>query len=139
MGGRGNVYGPQGYYLAMTFLLSILTLIVNHVRKHLRTYLYIAAGLGLLLLLVFAFRSCGKSPRVMTEQEKQEVKEQIAAGETTKLKEKLVEIEAEEKVIEANVANAEVEKINAIADSRKKWANANISELQAEFDRRMQQ
>ena len=44
----------------MTFLLAGLTWIVNHVRKNLRVYLYIAAGLVVLLLLVFAFRSCGK-------------------------------------------------------------------------------
>lgn len=45
----------------MTVLLSALTWIVIHVRKNLKVYLYIAAGLALLLLLVIAFRSCGKS------------------------------------------------------------------------------
>lgn len=45
----------------MTAFLSALTWLVNHIRKNLRVYLYIAAGLALLLVLVFAFRSCGKS------------------------------------------------------------------------------
>lgn len=44
----------------MTVLLSALTWIVNHVRKNVRVYLYIAAGLVLLLAIVFVFRSCGK-------------------------------------------------------------------------------
>lgn len=92
----------------------------------------------LLLIIVFSFKSCfTKTPTVMTEQEKQEVKNAIADRDEKKLKEKLAELEVKEQVIEGNVANADSQKINAIADSRKKWANANISELQAEFDRRM--
>lgn len=100
-------------------------------------------GAGAVLIFVIGiglvFRACKPKPTVMTEQEKQEVKEQIANREETKLKEKLVELETKEAVIEGNVANADSAKINAIAESRKKWANANISELQAEFDRRMGQ
>lgn len=96
-----------------------------------------AVLLALLLTPILVMRGCSKSPKVLTEQEKQEINNAIADRDEKKLKEKLVEFEVEEQIIEGNVANAEVEKINAIAESRKKWANANISELQAEFDRRM--
>lgn len=94
-----------------------------------------------IVLVVFGliYRSCGKPPKVITEAEQQEIKNAIADRDEKKLKEKLVEFEVEEQIIEGNVANAEVEKVNAIAESRKKWANANISELQAEFDRRMKE
>jgi hypothetical protein len=47
--------------------------------------------------------------------------------------------EAREAVIDANVANAEAEKERVIHESQHKWANANISDLQAEFDRRKEQ
>ena len=100
----------------------------------------LVAGIVGVLVLVIAFglifRSCNK-PSVISEQEKQEIQNAIAERDEKKLKEKLAEIEAKEQVIEGNVANAEAEKLNAIHESRKKWANANISELQAEFDRRM--
>lgn len=92
----------------------------------------------LILVVVFSFKGCGKS-QPMTERERQEVKNAIADRDEQKLKEKLVELEVKEKQIDANVAGANTEKVNAIHESRQKWANANISELQAEFDRRMNQ
>lgn len=118
----------------MTLLLAnIFGWIVAHWRL-------VAGAVGVVFLVIvfgLAYRSCNKPQMELTEQEKQEVKEQIANGETTKLKEKLVEFETKEKVIDETVANAQAEKWAAIQESKEKWANANISDLQAEFDRRM--
>lgn len=99
------------------------------------------AAIAILLLIVFfSFKSCFKSePTVITEQEKQEILNDIEDRNEAKLKEKLVAIEVKEKIIEGNVANADSEKINAIADSRKKWANANVEELRAEYERRFKE
>ena len=112
--------------------------IIGWIVAHWRIVVIGAAAVVLFLVILFTFKSCNK-PSVMTEQEKQEVLNAIADRDEKKLKEKLIEIEVKEQVIEGNVANAHAEKVNAIADSKKKWANANISDLQAEFDRRMKE
>lgn len=106
---------------------------------HWRWVVGVVAVLLVLVLFGLVFRSCGSSTKPMTEQERQEVKQAIAEQDEKKLKEKLAELEANEKVIDANVANAQAEKWAAIQESKDKWANANINELQAEFDRRMNQ
>lgn len=98
-----------------------------------------AVVIALVLLPFVLLRSCNKPPKVLTEQEKQEINNAIADRDEKKLKEKLAEIEAEEEIIEGDVANANAAKWAAIQNSKEKWANANISELQAEFDRRMKE
>ena len=113
--------------------------IIGYVVAHWRMFAVIGGIALLLLVVLIGARSCRKEPTVMSEQEKQEVMNAIADRDEKKLKEKLAEIEAKEQIIEGNVANADSTKINAIAESKKKWANANISDLQKEFDRRMQE
>lgn len=118
---------------------------MNFLKTLWKTYTWqpklIALGVLIVIVLiaVLSFKGCGKKSQPMTEQERQEVKTAIANGEEKKLKDKLVELEVKEKLIDANVSNADAEKVNAIHDSKQKWANANISDLQAEFDRRMNQ
>lgn len=119
------------------FIANLFGLDISKVQRYV-FWAVVLLGLLAVLILVIGIKSCfSRPPKVMTEAEKQEVKEQIAKGETTKLKEKLVELEVKEEVIEGNVANANAAKWAAIQNSKEKWANANISDLQAEFDRRM--
>jgi hypothetical protein len=113
------------------FLANILGWIVAHKRL-----VFTVLGIVALLILVFmAYRGCKSTPQ-LNEAEIQRGQEAVKQRNDEELRKILVESEAREAVIDANIANAEREKVNAIHEARQKWANANISELQAEFDRR---
>lgn len=104
-----------------------------------RWFAYGFAALLLLLLIVFAYRGCSKREVKLNEAEIQAGEKAVKDRNDAELRKILVESEAREAVIDANVANAKAETINAKIESQKKWANSNISELQAEFDKRKNQ
>lgn len=116
------------------FLLNIWGWILAHKRLVL-----IGIGIVVLLLLVIGvYRGCSKPPK-LDEAEIQKGEQAVKERNDAELRRILVESEVREKEIDANVANANAEKINAIYESRQKWANANTADLQAEFDRRKNQ
>jgi ABC-type phosphate transport system auxiliary subunit len=90
----------------------------------------------LLIIVIVGVRSCGKSKPKLNEAEIQQGEAAKKAANDKELREILVQSDAREKEIEANVIDANSAKVNAIQESREKWANANRDELQAEFDRR---
>lgn len=104
--------------------------------------LMIVIGVGVLIFALW-MRSCLNKPEPLNEAEVLKAQQAIKDGNDAELREVLVAVETREKAIEANVANAgahsanaEAATVNAIHEARKKWANANISEMQAEIDRR---
>lgn len=117
--------------------MLILANIFGWTVAHWRIVAIGAVALVLFFVVLFTFKSCNKPEMSMTEQEKQEVLNDIEDRNEAKLKDKLIEIEVREQAIDGNVANANADKWAAIQNSKEKWANANISDMQAEFDRRM--
>ena len=91
--------------------------------------------LALLLLPLLLMRGCSKPPK-LNEQEIQKGEQAVKANNDAALKEVLVESDVRVATVDANVAYAENVAINARAESREKWDNANRDELQAEFNNR---
>lgn len=114
------------------WLMNIFGWIVMHKRLVLITL----AGILLFALVVMAYRGCKSSPPKLDEAEIQKAEQAIKDRNDKELREILAASDAREAVIDSNVANAERDKIQNLHEARKKWANANISELQAEFERR---
>lgn len=100
-----------------------------------RVFAIIGAFLLLYLLIIGIYRGCKSAPK-LDEAEIQKGEQAVKERNDAELRKILVESEAREAVIDANVANAQTEKVNAVYEAKKKWANANVSELQAEFERR---
>lgn len=88
------------------------------------------------LFVVFQIKACFTMPAKLDEPEIQQGEQAKKDGNDKVLRDILTNSDVREKMIDANVANAEAEKVNAIYESRKKWEAANRDELQAEFDRR---
>ena len=113
----------------------MLANLVGWMAAHWRMVAILATICLIALLSILFTRSCGPKPK-LNEAEIQQGERAVQERNDAALKEILVQSEVREKEIEANVANAEKEKINAIHESRKKWANANIDDLRQEFERR---
>lgn len=97
----------------------------------------IVLPIAAIAVLVFMFaRYCGPKPPKLDEAQIQRGEEAKKQANDKELREILVESDVAVKEINANTAYAETEKLKAIDESRKKWANANRDDLQAEFDRR---
>lgn len=96
--------------------------------------------LALVLLAVLSFglwmRSCFSKPPKLDEQEIQEGERAVEDRNDQKLRAILTNSDVKEKMIVANVANAEAEKVNAIQEAREKYANMNTSDLAAELEKR---
>lgn len=91
----------------------------------------IGGAIVLVVILAFAFtRSCRNRP-VLNEKELQEVNEAIETRERKKMEEVFIKVEAKQAEIEANVTNAKVETVNAIADAKKKVSEMSDEELAA--------
>jgi hypothetical protein len=114
----------------------IIANIIGWARVHWRLLAYGVAALVLLIAVVVIYQSCGKSKPKLNEAEIQQGEAAKKAANDKELREILVQSDAREKEIEANVIDANSAKVNAIQESRDKWANASRDELQAEFDRR---
>lgn len=115
----------------MLFLANIFGWIVAHWR--------IVAGAVAVFILVIGFglvyRACNKPPK-LNEAEIQKGEQAVKDRNDAALKEILVQSDVREAEIVANVANAEVEKVNAIQEAREKYANMNTSDLAAELEKR---
>lgn len=92
--------------------------------------------LVLILVVVFSFKGCGKSAPKLNEQEIQKGEQAVKERNDKELRQILTSSDVREAEIEANVANAKAETVNAIADAKAKYANMNTDELAAELERR---
>lgn len=88
-----------------------------------------------LLIVVTVFRSCGSKPAKLNEAEIQRGEQAIKEQNRKELVEILTAAEVREKAIDANVASAKAETLNAFEAARSKYRGMSIDELQAEFDR----
>jgi hypothetical protein len=116
----------------MTFLLSILTWIVNWARKNKTAA--ILSGIVAVLIFVLLFQTyCGggKSKPELDEKLNQEVHEAIESKERKKMEEVFVKVEAKQAEIESSVSNAKANTVNAIAEAKKKVSEMTDAELAA--------
>jgi biopolymer transport protein ExbB/TolQ len=94
-------------------------------------------GIIAVLSLGLWVRSCSSRREArLDEKQKVEAAKAIEQKNDAKLKEILVEVEAREATINANVETAHVETHAAIQNAKEKYANMNTDELAAELEKR---
>jgi len=87
-----------------------------------------------LVVVIFLFRVCGKSAR-LDEQSIQDGQNAMREKEYERAKEILANADVKEKVIAGEVANSAANTEAAKQEAKKKYANMNAAELQAEFNK----
>ena len=97
---------------------------------------WFALGGGLLLIFViFGVRSCGlRPPAKLNEAEVQRGEQAIKEQNKAELVEILTTAEVREKAIDANVANAKADTVNAVYEAKKKYSEMEIEELRRQFE-----
>ncbi len=102
--------------------------------------------LALMILVVIAvivsglwIRSCLVRPAKLNEKQIQKAQKAIAEQDRKEMVEILAESELGEKKINANLANAELEKLKTLGEARKKAHAMSNDELAAELERRLNQ
>ena len=119
----------------ITAFLTFAGWVVVSVQKHWRILLPVGLGLLLISFILF-FAYCGKSKPVLDERKIQEAIVAIEQKNDARLKEILVEIEVQEKAIDANVSNGRKELVQAAHDARAKYSNMNTAQLAEELEKR---
>src|SRR5688572_43402 len=99
----------------------ILANIVGWIVANKRTVAILGAICLIALLTILLTRACAPAKPKLNEAEIQKGEQAVKERNDAALKEILVQSEVREKQIEANVANAEKETVNAIYESRRKW------------------
>lgn len=84
----------------------------------------------------FFYRACSK-PQKFDEATIEKARQAIAKQDRQQMTEVLVESEVAERQIDANLANAENEKLKTVAEARKKASGLSNEELAAEIERRL--
>lgn len=110
--------------------------IIGYLYANKRTVAILAAILVIGLASILFIKWLSKPTVKLNEAEILKGQIAIEQHDEEALREVLVTSDVREKVRETSVMNAEANTVNAIHESRKTWENANISEMQAEFDRR---
>lgn len=100
-----------------------------------RWFAIFAGVLLFFVLLGFIFRAFHRTPKLNIP-EIQRAQKAIANDDREEMTRVLVESDVREKAIDANVAYANNQTVDAIAESRKTWQNASNAEMQAELERR---
>ena len=90
---------------------------------------------AVLLAIFILWRAFRPSPAKLNEQEIQEAVKAAEQKNEAKLREILITAEVREKAIDDSLANAKAERVNAIADARKKYESMSAAELEAEIER----
>lgn len=90
---------------------------------------------AVLLAMFILWRAFRPAPAKLNEQEIQEAVKAVEDKNYPKLKEMLVSIDVRQKGIDDSLANAKAERVNAIADARKKYESMSAAELEAEIER----
>jgi hypothetical protein len=103
----------------------------------------IAVLLGIVLLSVVFYKACNRPPKLnqveiqkaqkaIAEQDRKEMIQVLAESEAREQ----VADEAREQVADETAVNANAEKLNAIHESKEKWATASTDDMAAELERR---
>ena len=122
----------------MSLIEPIPLRVFRYLAAHWRTVAILVAILVIAVVAGLWTRSCSQRAVKLDEAEIQKGKQAIAEQDDKALREVLVASDVREAQRKSNVIEAEANTANAYYESRKVWDNANISEMQAEFDRRNQ-
>jgi len=98
----------------------------------------VLAAIVLLIAGVWLYRACNRPPK-LDEKAIQRAQQAIAEQDRKAMIEVLTESDVTEKQINANLANAENEKLKALAEARKRANEMTNEELAAELERRAHQ
>lgn len=90
---------------------------------------------AVLLAIFILWRAFRPAPAKLNEQEIQEAVKAVEQKNDAKLREILITAEVREKAIDDSLANAKAERVNAIADARKRYESMSAAELEAEIER----
>lgn len=110
------------------FLLNIFGWVV----AHWRLVLYLLAGLALILLVVFALKSCNKPP-ALNQQEIIKAQQAIEKNDRKVMVEILSNSDVREQGIDNSIKAAE----NATAEAKQNYQGKSNEELAAELERRL--
>jgi hypothetical protein len=121
-------------------MLVALSLFIKNVFgwcvAHWRLLVYAGLACVVLIMGVVLFRSCGKKTPKLDQQEIIKAQQAIEEHDRKTMIDTLANSDVREKEINGELANAKDAKVNAIADSKTQWANANNQELADELERR---
>lgn len=93
---------------------------------------------GVLVLVICIYRVCNRPPK-LDEAAIQKAQQAIAVQDRKAMVEILTQSDVAEKQIDANIANAKSQALNAINDARKNAETMTNDELAAELERRLKQ
>ena len=115
------------------WILNIFGYLLSNWRK----VAIVVVAAVLLSLLSLGGRWCfKKTPPKLNEAEIFEAQKAIAENDRKVMEKVLVESDARDAEINATAANATTDKVNAIAESKKRWANASEEEMAKELEAR---
>ena len=109
--------------------------IIGWIAAHWRVLVYIVAAIALVIVFGLVYRSCNKPPK-LDEKAIQSAQQAIEKQDRKVMVDILANSDAQEKVIDQNVANAKADTINAKEESKKKWSEATNDELAKELEAR---
>jgi hypothetical protein len=116
--------------------MLILANFAGWVWAHWRSVAIVVAVVVLILTGVCVFKRVTNRPPKLNQKETQQVQERIGEMDRDEMKQILVESEVREQMIDANVMTATADTVNAIHESKLKWADASAEEMRAELERR---
>ncbi len=105
---------------------------------HKRLVLYIVGGIVLFICVSLIYRACHKAPH-LDEKQIQRAQDAIAKQDREEMVKVLTEAEVAEKQIDANLAEGEHQKLEAIQEAKRKAAKMTNDELAAELERLAQE
>jgi uncharacterized membrane protein YvbJ len=109
---------------------KVINIVIDHWR---------IAAVVALVVIVSLWAYCGgwfhRTPK-LNQQEIQRAQTAIATQDRQEMTQVLAESEAREAVTDANVNEAKAQTFNAVQESKKKWADASIEDMQAELEAR---
>lgn len=103
-----------------------------------RYVVWIILGLVLLVIVIIgiSLKSCFTKTPKLNQVEIQKAQQAIAAQDRKEMIEVLAQSDAREKAADATEIEANVVKQNAVAESKKQWADASNEDMAAELERR---
>lgn len=112
------------------FILNI----VGFITAKWRVLLIIAGVIAVAVVVGMIFKACNRPPK-LDEQQIQKAQQAIAEKDRKKMTDILAEYAIVEKQIDANLANADNQRLAAGAEARKRTAGKTNEELAAEIER----
>lgn len=119
----------------IALLLSVISWLVLQFKRHSEIFILIGIAIAL-LVTVGIYRGCSKSTPKLNEAEIHKAQTAIAVQDRQKMVDVLVSSDVREKAIDENLVDANRQKIDAIAEAKKKAEALSNDELAAELERR---